>query len=573
MDRWEVARVLREIGLLLELTEDNPFKSRAYYNGARALELLPEDLEILVQEGRLEEIKGIGRALAAKIAEFVTTGKLTYYEELKAAIPGGVLEMLAVPGLGPKKARVLYEKLGVSSLRELEYACRENRLVELPGFGGKTQGKVMTAIEYLKSFQGQHYYAEALAHGLELLELLKKQPAVARASLAGSIRRAKEVVKNIDLVAAGEGTGQIISYFTHLPRVREVLEEGATGAAVRLDNGMEAVLHVVEPQSFAFSLHNFTGSVEYVAAIRRLARERGLRLEEYGLLQGEELLPCPSEEELFQALELHFIPPELRENNGEIEAALQGPLPVLLEVSDIKGVFHVHTSYSDGTNTLEEMVAEAARQGFAYLGISDHSQTASYAGGLKIGDVKRQQEEIEKLRHKYPQIRIYSGIESDIKADGSLDYPDDILAGFDFIVASVHSHFRMTEDDMTRRMVRAMSHPAVTMLGHPTGRILLAREGYKVRMEELLQTAKEKGVIIELNASPARLDLDWRHLKKAKEMGILLSISPDAHRVEELGDIRYGVAVARKGWLTRDDVFNCFDVDRVQEYLDKRKQQ
>ncbi|MCR4440634.1 MAG: DNA polymerase/3'-5' exonuclease PolX [Peptococcaceae bacterium] len=572
MNKHEVARVLREIGLLLELKEDNPFKSRAYYNGARAVELLQEDLQALVSEKKLEGIKGIGKALSEKISELVLTGDLAYYRRLKASLPEGVLELLKIPGLGPKKVKALYEELDISSLRELEYACKENRLVELRGFGGKTQSEVMAAIDYLKKFQDQYYYAEALGQGLALLEEIKKHPGTKEASLAGSIRRAREVVKDIDLVAAGEDTEKLNRFFAGLPQVREVLESGGTCSLVRLETGIRAKLRVVGREEYPYALCYFTGSKEHNAALRRLAGGKGYTISERGLFAGEKKIDCRCEDEIFQVLGLSFIPPELREDNGEIEAANRGRLPQLVEDGDIKGVFHIHTSYSDGVNSLEEMVAEAARLGFQYIGISDHSQSAYYALGLKEDRLRKQQEEIAALREKYPQIAVFSGIESDIRADGSLDYPDEVLDSFDFVVASVHSHFKMPEEEMTRRLVRAMRHPAVTMLGHPTGRLLLAREGYRVNMETILETARENGVIIELNASPARLDLDWRHLRKARELGVLVAINPDAHRLEELNDVYYGVRVARKGWLEKKDVFNCLEAQEIRKYLERRKE-
>lgn len=576
MNKHEVAAVLEHIGLLLELKEDNPFKARAYYNGAHIVLSLQDDLETLAREKKLLTIPGIGKALAEKIEALLLHGKLDYYEELKREIPEGLPELLKVPGLGPKKVRLLYRQLGISNLRELEYACKENRLVELPGFGAKTQGKVLQGMEFFKKFQGQYYYAEALVWARRLLEDLRKNPAVNRAGLAGSLRRAKEVVKDIDLVAAtqaGAGTDRekVIEFFAGLPQVKEVLSKGDTMASVRLAEGIQADLRVVEAAEFPYALHHFTGSREHNTAMRHLAKERGYKLNEYGLWAGEEILPCRSEEELFLALGLAYIPPELRENRGEIQAAREGRLPRLVEQADLQGAFHIHTLYSDGADSLEEIAAAALRLDWQYIGISDHSQTAFYAHGLKAEDIKRQQEEIGRLRERYPQLAIFSGIEADIRPDGSLDYPDEILASFDFVIASVHSHFKMTEQDMTNRIVKAMSHPAVTMLGHATGRILLARSGYPVRVEELLEAAREYGTVMELNASPARLDLDWRHLQRAAEMGVLISINPDAHRLEELEDVQYGVAVARKGWLTKEGVFNCRSAQWMKEYFQARK--
>lgn len=572
MNKQQVAQVLREIALLLELKGENSFKIRAYSNGARVIELLEDDLETLVKERRLTEVKGIGSALAEKVSEMVTRGQSDYYKELRASIPEGVLEILRVPGLGPKKVQMLYEGLGISNLRELEYAVKENRLAELPGFGAKTQAKVAAGLDYLKSFQGLYYYAEVLPQALELLEKLGAFPGLKQASLAGSLRRANEIVKDIDLAAAADKPEDITALFTRLPGVKDILSQGDTKASIRLESGLQADLLVVGETDFPYALHHFTGSKEHNTALRHYARNRGFKINEYGLFQGEHKIPCKNEEEIYQALGMSYIPPELREGGAEIEAALRGSLPRLLSTADIKGIFHVHTNMSDGDHSLENMVLASIDLGYEYIGISDHSQSAFYAHGLKTDDIRMQQEMIEGLRRQHQdKIRIFSGIESDIKADGSLDYPDEILASFDFVIASVHSHFKLGEEEQTRRIVKAISHPAVTMLGHPTGRILLARPGYALNMKAVLEAARDYGVIIELNSSPARLDIDWRYLRQAKELGVMISINPDAHRIEELPDVAYGVAVARKGWLTSRDVFNCYEADAVVQYLQERK--
>ncbi|NLY39985.1 MAG: DNA polymerase/3'-5' exonuclease PolX [Firmicutes bacterium] len=570
MDNKQAAAILEEIGLLLELQGESPFKSRAYYNGARTIEFLTEDLTKLVEEDKLKELPGIGKALTEKIAELVLTGRLAYYEELKKAIPSGVLELLRIPGLGPKKAGILYRELGITSIGELEYACKENRLITLKGFGAKTQAKFLAGVDYLKRFQGQHRLADAWPWAMEILSYLKDCPWVVEAEIAGSIRRGKEIVKDLDLVASSREPEKVSQYLTGLPLVEEVIALGPTKTSVKLEYGLPLDLRVVEPQQFPYALHHFTGSKEHHTALRHLAKGMKLKINEYGIFHGDELLLCQDEKDFYRVLGLDYIVPELRENTGEIEASLEGRLPDLVEGEDIKGVFHVHTNYSDGANTIEEMVKGARDRGYRYLGITDHSQSAFYAGGLKVEDLLRQREEIRAIQEEYPQIMIFHGIESEIKADGSLDYDDDILALFDFVIASVHSHFSAGAD-LTQRLIRAMSHPAVTMLGHPTGRLLLAREGYRVDMEAVLEAAREYQVIIELNASPARLDLDWRHLPKAKELGVKVSINPDAHRVEELDDIRYGVLMARKGWLKASDVFNTMGPRIVRRYLEERR--
>lgn len=571
MNKHEIAGVLRDIGLFLELKGENPFKIRAYNNGARTIELLSEDPEKLVSEKRLGDIKGIGKTLAENIEELVQTGKLAVYNELRASIPNGLIEMLKIPGLGPKKIQILYEKMDIASIRELEYAIKENRLVELPGFGLKTQNRLLLGIEYLKSNQGLYYYAEVLRTSLNIIETLKRHPGVLEAEISGSMRRTAEVVRNINITASGDNPADIIRYFAYLPQVEDIISLDDNRAIVSLGSGIQVDLKVVAPKEYIYALRYYTGSKEHNRALSNHAVAKGYTLNEYSLFKGDKRIECKDEQDIYKELGLSFIPPELRENDGEIEWAKTAPFPRLVEFKDIKGVFHIHTNMSDGANTLEEMVKKAEELGYGYIGISDHSQSAYYANGLKIDGIKSQQREIQRLQALHPRITILSGIESDIKADGSLDYSDDILASFDFVIASVHSNFRLSQEDQTQRIIRALSHPAVTMLGHPTGRILLAREGYALDMERILEVARDYGVIVELNSSPARLDIDWRYLRKAAELGLMISINPDAHRIEELDDVFFGVAAARKGWQTQKNVFNCYNGKWVGEYLMQRK--
>lgn len=569
IDHKQVAAILNEIGLLLELNGEDSFKSRAYYNGARTMETLTEDLARLVEEGKLETLPGIGKTLAGHVTELVTTGQMSYYEELKASVPAGVMELLKVPGLGPKKARVLYQELGITSIGELEYACKENRLITLKGFGVKTQAKYLAGIEYLKRFQGKYRIDEAWHQALEILNELNSCQAVVEAEIAGSLRRAAEIVEDVVLVASAHEPATVTAYFAELPQVEEVVNLGDTHASVKLGSGLSVKLTVVEPHQFVYALHHFTGSQEHHAALRQLAKNMKLTINEYGIFHGDELLLCQNEEEFYRTLGMDYIPPELRENTGEIEASLAGRLPNLLEAKDIKGILHVHTDYSDGSNTLEQMVQAAVQKGYRYIGISDHSQSAFYARGLTEADIRRQHEEIQALQENYPEIYIFKGIEADILADGSLDYDDEILALFDFVIASIHQF--QPGKDLTERLVTAISHPAVTILGHPTGRLLLAREGYRVDMDAVFEALKKHQVAVELNASPARLDLDWRHFRRAKELGIKVSINPDAHRVEDMDDTYFGVLLARKGWLEAGDVFNTMSPRRMKRFLEERR--
>ena len=572
METNKAAKVMEEIGIMLEMKGENPFKSRAYYSAARVIDVMgDEELKRLMREDKLKEVKGIGTALNEKLKELVLTGTLVYYQELKASIPEGLFEILKVPGLGPRKVSVLYETLDITTIAELEYACRENRLVSLKGFGSKTQQNIIAGIDFLRRHQGRHFYSEAIGLANQLTEALQNFPGVAYASLAGSIRRTREIVKDIDLVAASDEPFSVGQFFSGLPNVEQVVARGETKVTVQLIEGINADLRVVKPEQFPYALHHFTGSKEHNTALRSRAKSLGLKMNEYGLFRGEELIQCSSEEDLFAALGLVFIPPELRENNGEIEAAGQDALPHLVETTDIRGIFHIHTSYSDGSDGLEDIVRGCLAAGYEYIGISDHSQSAFYAGGLKEDDLKRQEEEILKLREQFPALAIFWGIESDITTDGSLDYPDPILEKFDFIIASVHSGLKMERNRMNERLKRVLEHPLVTILGHPTNRLLLGRDASLIDLEVVFEAAQKNGVVIELNANPARLDLDWRYLKKARDMGLRISINPDAHNVQGFGDTEFGVAIARKGWLEKKDIFNSMRREEMDCYLDRRR--
>jgi len=571
MDNKDVARILNEMALLLELSGENPFKIRAYAEGARIIESLDSPVAELVQSGALSQIKGIGKTLSLQIGQLIGDGSIPLHQELKAAFPEGVREMLRIQGLGPKKVKELFEKLAIKSIGELEYACHENRLITLPGFGLKSQQKILQGIEQFKRFQGRFLFGGAYPQALIILEAIRSHPKTLQASLAGSLRRRMETVKDLDLVAESAHPEEIMNFFVSLPMVEQVISQGPTKSSVLLQSGIQGDLRVVGPKQFAYAQHHFTGSKAHHTALRGRAKTLGFKLNEYGLFKGEKLFPCDSEAEIYQKLGLDSIPPELREDLGEIEAAEKHSLPVLVEEKDILGTFHFHTHLSDGTPTLAQWVDAAGKAGLKYLGISDHSQSAAYAGGLKADQLEKQWAEIASLNQKQKKVFLFRGIESDILPDGSLDYPDEVLSQFDFVIASVHSRFNMTETEMTDRIIRAMEHPYTTMLGHPTGRLLLARDPYPVDMHRILEAAAKNKVIIELNANPHRLDLDWRLMKKAKQFGIKIAINPDAHHLDGLEDLAYGVGIARKGWLTREDVFNCLEVDQIQSYFNHRK--
>ena len=571
MTKQEVSEILDEIGTLLELKGENPFKSRAYANASRTIAALDMDLGEAVRSGALKEVKGIGVALFEKITELVTTGRLAYYDELKASVPAGLIEMIRIPGLGPKRAKAIFDQLGVSTLGELEYACNENRLLKLPGFGPKMQEKILQGIQYVRKQKGRFHYPVAAREAELLYKVLKAHKSVQRIAVAGSLRRKKEVVKDIDLLVSAERSGPVMEAFTTLPVVEEVIAKGETKSSVRLKSGINADLRVVTDAEFPYALHHFTGSKEHNVAMRGRAQRLGFKMNEYGLFHGEKRIPCKNEEEIFAKLGLAYIPPELREDMGEIAAAESKNLPKLVEAGDIKGIFHNHTVYSDGNATLEAMVEAARAAGYEYIGISDHSRSAHYANGLEVERVHKQQKEIDALQKKCKDITIFKGIECDILPDGSLDYPDDVLASFDFVIVSVHSKFNMTETDMTKRILKAIRNPYVTILGHPTGRLLLTREAYPVDMRKIIHAAADCDVVMELNANPMRLDLDWRLCPFAIEKGVPVSINPDAHSVEGINDVPYGVGIARKGWLTRESVFNTKPATEMKKVLAQRR--
>lgn len=568
MQKKPVSDILENIAMLLEIKGENPFKSRAYYNAAKALSGIT-NLEELVKEKRLREIKGIGEALSQKIEEYSKTGTMAYYEELTQVVPESLLELMQIPNLGPKKIKVLYDELEITNIGELEYACKENRLIHLTGFGEKTQENVLKGIEFFKRHKGEFLFGDVYQEAERIRQRLSTIVDPIWAEVCGSIRRRKEVVRDMDILVAAENHEKITSFFVSMPEVDQVLVTGETKTSVRMKSGIEADLRVVTRQEFPYALVYFTGSKEHNVRLRGIAKKKGWKLNEYGIFDGDNLVTCKSEEEIYRALGLPYIPPELREDSGEIEAAEQDKLPSLIQHEDIRGIFHVHTDFSDGVDSLERMVEAAQKFGFSYLGVSDHSKTAYYAGGLKHDAILRQWEMIDTLNKKNSTFRIFKGIESDILSGGSLDYDDSILEGFDFVIASVHSGFTMKKDDMEERILKAMKNPYTTILGHPTGRLLLSRDGYQVDMMRIIDCAAQNHVILELNASPYRLDIDWRYLKYAKDKGVMISINPDAHAVAGLEEVFFGVNIARKGWQESKDILNTRDVNDIKEIFTK----
>ena len=569
MTKDQVASALREIGTILELQGENPFKCRAYLNGARTLETSATDLTELVRTNRLGELPGIGDALREKITTLITTGKLPYLEELRSSIPAGLLPLLDLPGLGPKKLRALRDKLKIESLEALTQACQDGRLAALEGFGEKTATNLLEAIDRHANYKKLHRLGTALPAARTLLEHLKQSPLVLHAEIAGSLRRGKEVVKDLDLIASSKKPKEVMKLFVSSPNVEKVVNHGETKSSVILAGGIPCDLRVIPPESWATALAHFTGSKEHNIALRQRAIDRGLHLSEWGLLKGKSKTPLKlkDEKELHKALGLAFIPPELREDSGEIAAAEKNELPDLLTRDQIRGCLHNHTLASDGQDSLSSMAQAAAEQGLEWLGIADHSKSSFQANGLDAKRLETQIEEIRLLNSKKPKCTLLSGTECDILKDGKLDFPDSLLSELDYVVASVHSGFTSDEKEMTQRIIRAMENPHVTCLGHPTGRLLLEREAYPLNIPKILDAAAATGTWIELNANPWRLDLDWRWWHKARDLGILCCINPDAHKTSHLRFLDFGVTLARKGWLRAQDVVNTRTLSQLRKLL------
>lgn len=582
MTQTEVARVLAEIAMLGELNGENSFRSRAFANAARALEGTDADLESLAREGALTSLPGIGSGIADTIRELIETGRSTVHDELKTATPVGLFDLLRIPGLGAKRIHRLHHQLGIDSLDMLEGAAREGSIAAVSGFGAKTQSKILDGVTFVRASRGLLRYPAALEAGVRLLAWLRSRPGVASAEIAGALRRRMEVVDCVDLVAASADPGGVAAEFAALNGVAEVVErEGGDGEVrviLRLTDGLSVRLRCVPPERFVAATVWATGNDMHLRALGDRAASWGMRLDENGLWRDGKLVPLPSESALYAALELAYVPPELREGLGEIDAAAVDSLPRLVERAELRGTFHCHTTYSDGKASVAEMAGAARARGWSYLGLADHSRTAAYAGGLSPERVREQHREIDQWNAEHggtgtERFRIFKGIESDILPDGSLDYDDDLLASFDYVAGSVHSSFGLSEVEMTARVIRAIENPHLTILGHPTGRLLLTRNAYAIDVNAVIDAASEHGVTIEINADPHRLDLDWRHVRYAAERGVVIPINPDAHSTAGLDNVAYGVNVARKGWLGARQVLNTWTLDEIETYFAERKQE
>lgn len=569
----DVAILLNEIGTLLELSGGDGFRARAFARAARELEGVDADLGALAREDRLTELRGIGPGIASVISEYVVTGSSTAYEELRQATPVALYDLLRIPGLGPKRIHQLHEELSIENLDDLETAAKAGRIAALQGMGKRTEKKILDGLKFARTSRRQRRFPDALEAAERFLEWLREHEDVDTATLGGGLRRCSPVVDEIVLVAATEEPASVIADLHGIRGMHAVATEDDE-VSFKLTDGMAVRIRCVEPDQYAGALVWETGNDAHLKELREFAEVRGFTLRREGLFRADELLPFSGEREFYEAVGLKLVPPELREGLGEIGAAAGGRLPQLVERDDLKGTFHCHTTFSDGKATLEEMADGAADRGWEYLGIADHSQTAAYAGGLPIARIRQQWREIDRWNDDRGDGRAYlfKGIESDILNDGRLDYPDRILAEFDYVVGSVHSAFGLGEEEMTRRMITAVRNPYLTMLGHPTGRLLLRREGYAVNIGEVLVAAAEHSVVIEINANPHRLDLDWREVRRAADLGVLIAINPDAHSVRALDHVGYGVNMARKAGLEADQIINTWPLEEVRRFLGSRKQ-
>ncbi len=579
METARIAQVLDEMGTILEINGENPFRCRAYHNSAQTLMTLPSDLSEMIADGSLAEVPGIGETMHAKIVQLATTGQLPAYDKLRKATPPGILALLRVPGLGPKKIKVLQETLKLKSMADLRAAAEAGQIAKLKGFGAKTEANILEGIAFVETTGGRIRQDQALLLVEPVIELIRQHRQVNRAEICGSLRRRAETIGDLDILVSAAEPAPVLNDFVALPQVAKVLGHGPTKASVLL-HGFKSGQYVqcdvraVEDSQFPFALHYFTGSKAHNIAIRKRALARGLSLNEYALAGEKGAVACRTEAELFEALGLKYIPPELREDMGEIDAAENSTLPSLIEPKDLTGTFHCHTHWedggSDGHNTLLEMADAARSSGLRYLGIGDHSQSLKLQHGLTIERVREQWAKIDALNESFGgKFRLFKGTECDILADGRLDYPDDLLAGFDYVVASVHSHFKMPREEMTARIIKALSNPRVTMLGHPTGRLLLERDSYAVDLDAVIDAAARAGTMIEINADPHRLDLDAVHCRRACQKGVMIVINPDAHSTSGLDNLEFGVGVARRAWLKAKDVFNTAKVETVSQQLRK----
>ncbi|MDR7402847.1 MAG: DNA polymerase/3'-5' exonuclease PolX [Armatimonadota bacterium] len=568
MKNREIAAMFNDIADMLEIKGESPFRITAYRRAARALEGLTEDVAAIAARGELEEIPGIGKGIAEKIREYLETGSCKYYEELKAQLPPGLTTLMSVPEVGPKTALLLYQKLGITTIDQLEQAAREGRIRTLPRMGAKTEENILKGIALLRRTKERLPIGQVLPHAQDLLEALRATPGVDQISLAGSLRRMKETIGDIDILVTSARPDPVMEVFTTFPRVRQVLARGPTRSSVILDVGIQADVRVVEPECFGAALQYFTGSKDHNVKLRERAVRRGLKINEYGVFRtpGDQRIAGRTEEEVYAAVGLPWIPPEIREDQGEIELAERGALPRLVELADIRGDLQMHTRWSDGADTLEEMARAARALGYEYIAVTDHSQSLKFVGGVPVDELRAHARVARQVSDKVG-IAVLMGTECDILPDGRLDYPDDVLRELDVVVCSVHSRLKMGRQEMTERIIRALENPHTDILGHPTGRLLGQRDPYEVDMEAILDAARRTGTAVEINASPERLDLNDTHAKMARERGVMLVISTDAHNRYQLRYMQFGIGIARRAWLQKEHVLNTRPLAELRDWL------
>lgn len=564
----EIAEAFDEIANLLEIKGENPFRVRAYRNASRIVSDLGEALHDKVEQGEdLTQFPGIGKDLAQKIGQMVITGRIAQLEELRQAMPAGLLDLLRIPGLGPKRVKALYHELKIQDTTQLAAAAREGRVRTLPGFGEKLEAGILKAIES-RRVEGKRFRRASVApYADALLKHLRAVRGVKQIELAGSYRRARETIGDLDILIEAADSAAAMDAFTGYDEVQEILAKGETKSSVVLRSGLQVDLRVVPAESFGAALQYFTGSKEHNIAVRKIAQAKGLKVSEYGVFRGEEVIAGRTENDVYAALGFACPPPEIREDRGEVELAAEGALPTLIDAKDIRGDLHNHSTWSDGANSIEEMARAAQALGYEYLAICDHSKRLTVANGLDEKRLAKQIKEIEKLNEGFTGFRLLKGVECDILEDGALDLDDAVLADLDLVVVSVHSKFNLSREQQTTRVLKALDHRFTSILAHPTGRLILERDPYEIDIPRVIEHAKQRGCFLELNANPMRLDLNDVHCQLAKKAGVLISIDVDGHRAQDLGHLTYGIGQARRGWLEKRDVLNTRSLSELLKQL------
>ncbi len=569
MKNQMVSEKFKEMAVMLELKGENPFKVRAYNKAAQNIESISEDIEKVAAEGRLTSIPGVGKDLAEKIKSIIETGTFKEYEELKSQTPEGLLKIVNIPGVGPKRAALIHKELGITSEEELKEAAQKGLLRGLPRMGAKTEANILKGIEIWQQARARKPLGITLPIAKEIINYIKSVGKVQAIEVAGSIRRKKETNKDIDILVSAEDPDHIMEGFTKMPIVKEVLLCGSTRSSIITQQDLQVDLRVVPRESFGAALQYFTGSKNHNIHLRAIAEKMGLKINEYGVFREDEKVAGETEEEVYSAIGLQFIPPELREDKGEVEAAQSGYLPKLVEQKDIKGDLHMHTKWSDGANSIMEMVEEAKKHGYSYIAITDHSQSLTVANGLTPERLLQQIKEIDKINEIVEGIVVLKGIEVDILSDGSLDLPDEVLRELDIVIAAIHSGLKQPEEQINARVLSAIRHPLVNIIAHPTGRIIGERDRYPIDLRKIMQEAKIHGVAIELNSFPNRLDINDEGCRLAKEIGVKIVINTDSHLKDQLSNMEFGVATARRGWIEATDVINTMSLEELMSFLHK----